>query len=365
LVGSGTPPQRLELAAHGGVVDALVAGQGVLEAQHVAGALHVVLPAQGNEARTRPAHVTGEQGQVDQAEGAVDTRHMLGDAHAPQDHAARGLAVDAGSAADALGGHAGDRGDELRRVLLQAVAQRVEVLGARLDEGRVGQAFLDDHMRQAVEQRDIGSGVRAQPDIGVVDHLDAARVDDDDARAVFVLGLEYRARCHRVSLGGVGADDQEGIGLADVAHRRAGCTAAHRLAQGRHRSLVAQAGAVVDVVGADGAADELLEDVVVLVGGARRRQPGDGLRAVLLLDLQQPLATKAMASSQLASSSGAPLPPRRIKGLVSRSGWLMKPMPKRPLTQRLPSLASEAKELLTPTTRPFSVSSVSTQPTPQ
>ena len=50
---------------------------------------------------------------------------------------------------------------------------------------------------------------------------------------------------------------------------------------------MAEAGAVVDVVGVQQGADELLEDVVVLVGGLGAGIAGDGVAAVVVADAHQ------------------------------------------------------------------------------
>src|SRR5690606_34829351 len=51
---------------------------------------------------------------------------------------------------------------------------------------------------------------------------------------------------------------------------------------------VAQPRAVVDVVGAEPGADQLLEEVGLLVGALRRPEPGDRARPALGVDLLEP-----------------------------------------------------------------------------
>src|SRR5262249_45101289 len=63
---------------------------------------------------------------------------------------------------------------------------------------------------------------------------------------------------------------------------------ADALQQRRHRRGVAQPRAVIDVVGPQGRADELLEEVGLLVGALGRAEARQGARAVRLLDRLEP-----------------------------------------------------------------------------
>ena len=88
----------------------------------------------------------------------------------------------------------------------------------------------------------------------------------------------------RVALGRVGADDDRHVGAVDVGEGAGRAREAERLAQRERRRRVADARAVVDVVGADRGADQALHRVAVLVGGARGGEAGDRVGAVLGLD---------------------------------------------------------------------------------
>ena len=76
--------------------------------------------------------------------------------------------------------------------------------------------------------------------------------------------------------------------LLDVAEGRGDRAGADPLEQRRHAGGVAQPGAVVDVVGVEAGADELLEEVGLLVRALRAAEPGDGGRAAFRVDLGQP-----------------------------------------------------------------------------
>src|SRR5271166_4255852 len=77
-------PQSFETASGIGVVDALVVRVHHWNQAHITRALNIVLPAQRVQAGARPADLTGDQGERDQATGVVRTVHMLRNAHAPK-----------------------------------------------------------------------------------------------------------------------------------------------------------------------------------------------------------------------------------------------------------------------------------------
>ena len=74
------------------------------------------------------------------------------------------------------------------------------------------------------------------------------------------------------------------LGRRERRRHRAGVQALH---QRRHRGGVAQPRAVVDVVGAEALADQLLEEVGLLVGALGRAEAGDRLAAVARVDRLQ------------------------------------------------------------------------------
>ena len=85
----------------------------------------------------------------------------------------------------------------------------------------------------------------------------------------------------RMRIGGVGADDENQVGLVDIfvaGRRRIG---AQRLLVAGHRARHAQARIGIDVVGADQALGELVEDVIVLGQQLAGDVEADAVRAVL------------------------------------------------------------------------------------
>ena len=192
-------------------------------------------------------------------------------------------------------------------------------------------AFPQHHVQHAVEERDVAAGLDRQVQVGDGGGLGAARIDDDDLqRRVGAARVLDAAKQDRVRERGVRAGDEERRRVREVvvaARRRVG--AERRLVAG-DRARHAQARVGVDVVGADQALGELVEDVVVLgqelardverdrvgavrgdrrgeaVGGeVERRVPADRLRRRAAREAPLRLAAAASASSPRASPSGA------------------------------------------------------------
>ena len=129
--------------------------------------------------------------------------------------------------------------------------------------------------------------------VGQGGQLGAADVRHHELGAAGDGPLDQRAE-HRVVLGDVRAGDEDDVArLLDLAHRARGRRGAEGAAHRGHGGRVAEPGAVVHVVGAEGAAHHPHEEVVVLVaalgGGEGRERAG----AVLALDAEQLLRGEA------------------------------------------------------------------------
>ena len=124
-------------------------------------------------------------------------------------------------------------------------------------------------------------------------------------------------RDDRMSLRGVGTGHEKNIAVNDlgggVAHRRG----AERHLQREHRARVAQAGAVIDVIGAEQRAEKLLQEIVVLVGCLGAAVDRQGVGAVALVNLDQPIGS---VIERLVPRDLAPL--IAIEGLCARAGRL-------------------------------------------
>ena len=145
----------------------------------------------------------------------------------------------------------------------------------------VVEPFLDDHVHDRVQQRHVGAGAELQHLGGVATQAHAARVHHDQLAAALGELLEI-GRGDRVVLDRVGADDDGDIGVLDLVEGRGDRTRADVLHQRRHRGGMAEPGAVIDVVVAEALADQLLEEIGLLVGAFGRAEAGDRLPAVSL-----------------------------------------------------------------------------------
>ena len=97
-------------------------------------------------------------------------------------------------------------------------------------------------------------------------------------------GLLDEGGGHGVVFRGVGPRHEDEIRLERIREGIAHRARADGLEQGGHRARVAKPRAVVHVVRAEGGADELLEEVVVLVRAFRRAEAGQTRGAVGLVD---------------------------------------------------------------------------------
>jgi hypothetical protein len=144
-------------------LDALESREFVRESPHVAAALHVVLSADGDEAGAPPAHVSGEEREVDEGENVVGGVVVLGDAEGPAELGPVGSRVGVGELADRMGRHRGELLGPLERIGLDRSRVSVEARGRVVDERPVLEARLQDLAPDGVGERDVGADVDAEP----------------------------------------------------------------------------------------------------------------------------------------------------------------------------------------------------------
>ena len=210
---------------------------------------------------------------------------VLGDAHRPDEAAFFG-GTESHGGGDKIGlRDAGDAFDGGRIVLFHHFPHRVIALGLLGDEILVLKSLADDHVDHAIDPGDVAAVVLTQPAMGKGHQIDLARIDDDE------LGLVEQHRAFdvggddRMGLGGVRAGDEDDLGvfqLGDGIRHRARTQGGGQTGNGRG---VAQAGAMVDVVGAHHRTHEFLKKIILFIGDARRSQAGKGIGAMLFADL--------------------------------------------------------------------------------
>jgi hypothetical protein len=124
---------------------------------------------------------------------------------------------------------------------------------------------MDDLVQDAVVEGDVRARLDLAEDVGVVGDPFAPRVDDDQLGAASACLLEERRGDGMVGRR-VRPGEDRNVGVDDVAVRGGHGARADALEQGGNTRRVAQARAVIDVVGAEAGTDQLLEEVGLFVG---------------------------------------------------------------------------------------------------
>ena len=196
---------------------------------------------------------------------------VLADAHAPEDDRRPRLRVGARDLADRRRVDAADRGHLLGREIDDVPLQLLVILGIAGDILLVGQALGDDRVEHRVEQRNVGAGLEGEMLPGEARKALPARVDHDEAGAALLDGVLDEGRGDRMIDGRIGADDDDDLRVERGAEGRRHRPRIQSLHQRGDRRGVAQARAMIDVVGAEAGAHQLLEEIRLLVralGGA-------------------------------------------------------------------------------------------------
>jgi hypothetical protein len=114
----------------------------------------------------------------------------------------------------------------------------------------------------------------------------AARIHHDELGAALGRLLE-KGRGDRMVLGGIGADDDDDVGVLAFVEGCSDRSRPNTFEQSRHRRGMAQPGAMIDIVGAETGAHQLLEQVSLFVGAFGRAEAGQRLRPVAVADFLQ------------------------------------------------------------------------------
>src|SRR5215207_1097343 len=143
-------------------------------------------PATGavGEAAASDAILADDRGQAGEGASGLAAVAVALDTVGELEQGGFGGAVAAGEGDDRLGGHAGDRGDALRRVLASALAQVFPTKGVGAEPGFVMEPFGEEDVHQAQGKGAVGGGSGANMFVGAAGGEGATRVDDDDVGAV-------------------------------------------------------------------------------------------------------------------------------------------------------------------------------------
>ncbi len=281
------PPVLLEARVGFRVIHALVVREHHRNEPRVGGALHVVLAAQRMQPRSGLADLAGHQGERDEAARVVGAVHVLRDAHAPQDHRTFRRGIGTRHLADRFRRDAAVGRHRLRAEALRVLLEGFESGGALADELRVHEVLLEDRVDHRVEERHVHVRRELQHAPGVPGDVGAPRVGDHQLRAALHRVLDPGRR-HRVIRGGIGADEEDELRPFNIPHRVRYRAGADALQQRRHRGGVAQARAVIHVVGAESRAHQLLEEVGLFIGALGAAETRQRVAAVRVAHLPQP-----------------------------------------------------------------------------
>ncbi len=191
---------------------------------------------------------------------------------------------------DVLLGNAADLRGNAWRDLAHAFAQRCETFRMCTDPRKIRQPFPEQHMQHRIEEPDVGTRQDCQMQIGAGSGIRAARIDHDDAHLrAGGFGRFDATVSDGVCVGRVGAGNQQAIGVIEILICTGWCIDAKGLLIGCHGAGHAQARIGVDVVGADQALGELVEDVIVLGQQLPGNIESDCIRPVFTDDLRKAL----------------------------------------------------------------------------
>jgi hypothetical protein len=255
--------------------DVAIAGELMRERAHVTRALHVVLTAQRIHAHTFAAQVAGRHRQVGDAHHHRRALAVLGDAESVVDRGVACARIQASGSAHLLGGNARDARGCFRRAVRMGNERLPLLIRGQLaalgDERFTRQAFGHDHVRHCIHQGHVRSRAQLQVIVGLyvrgTHELNGARIGDDQMRAFTQTTLQLRGK-DGMAFGGIGADQQNHVGLHHGRERLRAGGLTQRLLQAVARRRMADAGTRIDIVVAEGGAHHLLHEVRFFVGAA-------------------------------------------------------------------------------------------------
>jgi hypothetical protein len=191
------------------------------------------------------------------------TDRVLGLTHTPDNGGRLVLGQHLGNLQHFSFGNAGNVLDLVRRPLHHLFLDLVDAMHASLQIFLVFPAVLEDVIKHAPDEGNVGTGTNSRVDVGLGRRARKARIDDRHLAAVF-LGVQHVQHRHRMRFGGIGADVQSRLGklhvVVGVGHR----TITPGIGDTGDRGRVADAGLVVHVVGTE-EGHELAQQVSLLV----------------------------------------------------------------------------------------------------
>jgi len=169
----------------------------------------------------------------------------------------------------------------LERVRLDGSGVVVEMVRRAVDEVAVREAGMDDLAGDAVRERDVGADVEAQPHVGPLCRGGAPRIHDVQAGSM-VHALQHMVEEDGVRLPRVRPPEQDHVRFFNLAVRTGTAARPKDRRQTDDAGGVSSPVAAVDVVAPYHRANELLGNIVQLVGSLGATKHAEGPRVVLL-----------------------------------------------------------------------------------
>ena len=211
---------------------------------------------------------------------------VLRHAHAPEDDRAFGTGVGTRDVTQGLHIDAADRRHLLGREVLDVFLPGVKTLDVSLDVLLIVELLGDNDIQHGVEHRHVRAVLELHHLPGMALHRRAARIHDDEFGAALGSLLE-ECRGNRMVVGRVGADDDDDVGVLALVEGRGHGRRADAFQQRRHRRGVAEPRAMVDVVGAEAGAHQLLEQIGLFVRALGRAEAGQRIGTIAIADFLQ------------------------------------------------------------------------------
>ena len=217
-------PRGREFGPRRRVGHQLIAGKEIGQGAHIAGALHIVLPAKRIHSAARDSHISQKHLQIAQCQHVENAGRMLRDAHGPDDCHRPIARQNFRRLVQLLDRHAGYLRHAFRRVRLQGSAELLESFAPLIDKRLVVPAVRQNDLHDAIDQSHIRSRTLFQVKRGKLRDVDLAGICDNQRDPALEDRLSELGSEDRMLLGCVRADDEQGLSIAShvvhgVAHR--------------------------------------------------------------------------------------------------------------------------------------------------